>query len=168
MYCGILNEREVFILLNEKVFYTDSRYNFFIGIVKEINDTDYLVYSKENGQWVSKNVEFYNVHRLSLDNINIFETKRFLYVKQQTKKIKSNINEFNQKIIELSNKICMLEQEKKTGDNYKINKMISELLHEKKESQKKLEVLTINYIETMQDIVFLKRINRIKDSLSER
>lgn len=156
-------------MLNKKVFYTDNNYNFFVGIVKEVNNATYLVYTKSKGEWVPNTVDFYNVHELNLNNLKTLENKRFTLIKQKTNKIKRSISEINLKIISLSNAICLLEQERQstTKDSYQLNKKLESLLVEKEEQTLLLDKFTRQYLETMHDTLFLKRINKIRDSLSQ-
>lgn len=153
-------------MLNKKVFYTDSNYDFFVGIVKEENELNYVVFRRLKGVWVSDEVSFHNVYELTLNNIKTLESKRFTLIKEKTKNIKTSINEINKKIVSLSNKICTLSQENRINESYHVNKEIEELKNEKTRQEQLLQKFTKNYIDIMQDKVFSKRIEIIKSSLS--
>lgn len=153
-------------MINSKVFAINEKFDFFVGIVIDVNDNGFKLKTKKEGEWVVEEVATHLVYELTLPNITNLEKKRFSYVSEECKKIKRDIAQINSKIISLSNEINKYKQINIQKPSYDIEVYISKLNNKYEIERVNLENKTIEYIKVKQDNVFNYRIDKLKTKLT--
>lgn len=154
-------------MINSKVFAINEKFDFFIGIVEDINDNSFILKTKKNGQWVVEEVSIDLIYELTLPNIVNLEKKRFNYITEECKNLKREITQINGRIIKLSNEINKYKQINIQTPSYEIDVYLSKLNTKYQVEKIYLENKTIEYVNLKQDKVFNNRINKLKGVLIE-
>ena len=152
--------------MNEQIFYVNQDYDFFLGLLREEQPEKTVIAVKNmDKKWEIKELEPHLVFLLTLENLNILETKRRIVINEKAKKLDSELKKLNRELINYNNKLCSLRQMNLKNPNYEVNIIINNLEKTILTLEETIAQKTNIYMEVVQDINFQKRINKVKTKL---